>query len=194
MDAFDDRPIVKSPDGSRSVTVTGPNKSYAAWVTVALSAFPDGPVQVWPIQANVAVLWRADSRTFALTDNRYENLSYVLVCRTDFRRGEDEEGLGVPITDLTPIIEKAFEEPARKYYKSDDFDARLFYAKALRWIENDKLLVGVSATTSGPPTFANRGIKDWDIAYLVDVSNKKVVREVDKDRLRSEYKIKAPSN
>src|SRR5208337_3438447 len=100
MDAFDDRPVVKSPDGKLGVTVTGPKASWDAWVTISPSTLPGGPVQVWPIQRNVDVLWRPDSQAFALTDNRHADLSYVFVCGTEFRMGESGKGLGVPITDL----------------------------------------------------------------------------------------------
>jgi hypothetical protein len=106
--------------------------------------------------------------------------------------GESEEGLGVRITDLTPIVQKAFEEPAQKYNGTDDYETRLFYAKALLWIGDGDLLVGVSAMTSGPATLPNRGLKEWDLAYLVDVPNRKIAREVDKEQLLSEYKIKVP--
>jgi len=189
MDAFDGRPLVKSPNGKLGVTVTGPKKSDEAWVTLSPSTFPDGPVQVWPIQRNVAVLWRSDSRAFALTDNRYANNSYVLVCGTEFRMGENGLGLGVPMTDLTPVVQNAFAGPARKYYGTVDYDTLLFYAKVLRWIGDDDLLVGISARTSGPTTFPNRGLKDWDFAYLVDVPNRKVIRTVDRAQLLLEYKI-----
>ena len=192
MDAFDTRPVVKSPDGKLGLTVSGPKESYAAWVTISPSTFPDGPVQVWPVQANVDVLWRPDSQEFALTDNRYANLSYLLVCGTEFRMGEDELGLGVAITDLTPVVRKAFEERAGKYYETDDYETRLFYAKALRWIGSPELLVGVSARTVGPVRFPNKGQREWDFAYVMNVADEKIVREVDKDQLLSEYKIKVP--
>src|SRR5208337_1377679 len=190
MDAFDDRPVVKSPDGRLGVTVTGPKASWEAWVTISPSAFPGGPVQVWPMQASVSVLWRRDSQAFALTDNRYADHSFVLVCGAEFRMGEDGPGLGVAITDLTPIVGDAFKGHVRKYYETDNYEALLAYAMVLRWIGNDNLLVGVNAKTWGPPTFPNRGINDWYFAYLVDVPNGKVVREVGKDQLLSEYKIK----
>lgn len=189
MDAFDDRPLIKSPDGKLGVTVAGPNKSYEAWVTISPSTFPDGPVQVWPLQASADVLWKPDSRAFALTDNRYANHSYVFVCGTEFRMGESGEGLGVPITDLTPIVQEAFTEPAKKYYGTDKYDTRSFYAKVLRWVGNDDLLVGISAMTSGPATLPNRGLKEWNFAYLVNVPNGKILREVDKEQLLSEFKI-----
>jgi hypothetical protein len=192
MDAFDGRPVAKSPDGKLGVTVTGPKKSYEAWVTISPSTFPDGPVQIWPIQASVDVLWRPDSRAFAMTDNRYANNSYVLVCGTEFRMGEDGPGLGVPINDLTPIVRKAFEEAARKYYNTDNYETPLLYAKVLRWTGSDELLVGVNARTSGPPPFPNR-LKDWFVAYVVEVSSRKVMREVDLDQLFSDYRIKVPN-
>ena len=107
--------------------------------------------------------------------------------------GESEPGLGVPITDLTSIVRDAFAERARKYYDLANYDTLSFYAKVLRWIENDELLVGISALTSGPPTFPNRGVNRWDVGYLVDVSKTKVLREVGKDQLLSEYKIKVYS-
>jgi hypothetical protein len=192
MDAFDGRSVLKSPDGKLGVMVTGPKKSYEAWVTISPSAFPDGPVQVWPIQASVDVLWRPDSQAFALTDNRYANTSYVLVCGTEFRMGENGPGLGVPITDLTPIVRKQFEQAARKYYETDNYETLLLYAKVLRWTGNDELLVGVNARTSGSTPFPSR-LKEWTVAYLVDVLNEKVVGEVDQDQLFSEYKIKVPN-
>ena len=192
MDAFNNRPVVRSPDGKLGVTVTGPKASYAAWVTISLSASPEGWIPVWPIQASVDVLWRPDSHAFALTDHSYADLSYVLVCGTDFRMENNKEGLGLPITDLTPIVENAFEERARKYYETDNYETRLFYAMVLRWVGDDNLLVGVSSRTVGPPTFPNKGQKEWDLAYLVDVPNEKVMHEVDKQELLSEYKIKAP--
>jgi hypothetical protein len=192
MDALDERPVVKSPDGKLDITVSGPKNPDEAWVTISSLTFPGAAVQVWPIQASVAVLWRPDSGAFALTDNRYANGSYVLVCGTEFRMGEDERGLGIPITDLTPIVRKAFEERPGKYYKTDEYETLLFYAKVLRWIGNDNLLIGISARTAGPPTFPDRGMNEWDFAYLVDVPDRKVVREVNKVQLLSEYKIKAP--
>lgn len=191
MDWLDGRPVVKSPDGKLGVTVTGPKESYGAWVTISPSTFPGGPVQVWPIQRDVAVLWKPDSQAFALTDNRYSNASYVLLCGTEFRMG-DGRGVGVPITDLTPIVRKAFEESAQRYYKADDFDAHHFYAKVLRWIGNEQLLVGVSAIISGPSTFPNGGVKEWNVAYLIDVPSGKVLREVNKEQLLTDYKIKVP--
>ena len=133
----------------------------------------------------------SDSRAFALTDNRYANLSYALVCGTEFRMGEDGPGLGVPITDLTPIVRKAFEEHPRKYYGADDnYETRLFYAVALRWVESDDLLVGVSATTAGPPTLPDHGVKIWTVAYLFDVPKEKLLREIGREQLLSEYKIR----
>ncbi|MGH9689539.1 MAG: hypothetical protein ACRD4C_00280 [Candidatus Acidiferrales bacterium] len=123
------------------MTVTGPEESYGAWVTVNPSSFPDGPVQVWPIQRDVDVLWRPDSEAFALTDNRYANRSYVLVCGTNFRMGENGPKLGIPIIDLTPIVEKAFEKRAQGYYAGQSVDTPLFYDKALRWIENDRAVL-----------------------------------------------------
>ena len=192
MDVSDDRSVVKSPDGKLDITVTGAKKVYQGWVTISPLTFTGAAVQVWPIQASVAVLWRPDSHSFALTDNRYANLSYVLVCGTEFRMGEDKPGLGIQIIDLTPILRRHFEEDARKYYDTDNYETRLFYVKTLRWIGNDDLLVGVSARTLGPPTFPNQGQKQWDFAYLVDVPNTKVMRQVTKQQLLSEYKIKVP--
>jgi hypothetical protein len=190
MDFLEGRPVVKSPDGRLGVTVTGPKESYGAWVTISPSTFPDGPVQVWPMQASVSVLWRRDSQAFALTDKRYADHSFVLVCGTEFRMGESGPDLGVAITDLTPIVGDAFKEHVRKYYETDNYEALLAYAMALRWVGNDNLLIGVNAKTWGPHTFPNRGINDWYLAYLVDVPNTKVLREVGKDQLLSEYKIK----
>jgi hypothetical protein len=198
MDPFDARPIVKSPDGKLEVTVTGAKESYRAWVTILPFGSAGVPVEVWPIQRNVAVLWKPDSRAFALTDNRYSNLSYVLVCsdilicRAEFSAADEEPKPGIAMNDLTPLVRKAFEQHVRKYYQTDDLDTPLFYAKVLRWTAGHDLLVGVSARTLGPATFPNHGQREWDFAYVVDVPNKRVVREVDRNQLRSEYKIEVP--
>jgi hypothetical protein len=143
MDAFDSRPAVKSPDGKAKITVTGPSESLEAWVTLQfLGRYDRGlEYQVWPIERDVAVLWRPDGQAFALTDNRYANRSYVLVCGTNFRMGESGPELGIPIVDLTPVVRKAFEAHMKKYYAPHKYETRLFYAKVLRWIRNDQLLV-----------------------------------------------------
>lgn len=98
--------------------------------------------------------------------------------------------MGLPITDLTTIVREPFQDTAQKYYGVYSYDTPLFYANALRWIGNDDLLIGVSARTSGPAKFPNRGQKEWDLAYLVDVPNRKVIRAVNKQQLLSEYKIR----
>lgn len=192
MDAFDGRPAVKSPDGRTQITVTGPADPLEAWVTLQFLGQQVRGLEyrVWPISSDVDVLWRPDSQAFALTDNRYSNRSYILVFGTDFRMGESDSGLGVPITDLTSIVLKLFEDEAQKYYAASDYDILHFYAKALRWIENDQLLIGVSANAIGPPALPNRGIKDWDMAYLVDVPKNSVVREISESELLSQYGIK----
>jgi hypothetical protein len=192
MDAFDDRPLVKSPDNKAQITITGPRESLKAWVTVQiLPQYMQGlEYRVWPVERSVAVLWRSDSHEFALTDNRYANNSYVLVIGTDFHMGESEPGLGVPITDLTPIVRKVFEERAKTYYASQSYDTLLFYAKVLYWIGDDNLLIGVSAKTVGPATFPNRGIRDWDVAYRVDLPDKSVLAELSAGQLLSQYGIK----
>ena len=189
LDAFEARPIVKSPDGRLAVTVTGPKESYLAWLTIDPSASPGGPIQVWPIQRNGEALWRPDSNALAFTDNRYANLAYVLVFGTRFDMGESGAKLGLPVEDLTPIVRKTFDSRAQEYYARSDYDSRLFYAKALRWVGDDRLLVGVNAKTVGPASFPNRGIKDWYVAYLIDVSGKRVLRELDEGRMLSEYGI-----
>jgi len=191
MDAFDSRPTVRSPDGKAQVTVAGPAESLKAWVTVQLlGQYVEGlQYQVWPIERSVDVLWNPDSQVFALTDNRYANLSYVFVCGTNFRMGESSPGLGLPITDLTPPVRKVFESQMHKFYAPHPYETRLLYAKALRWIRNDRLLVGVSAMIAGPSASANRGIKEWNFAYLVDVPSKKVVGELNEAQLLSQYGI-----
>lgn len=166
--------------------------SLKAWVTLQfLGRNVRGlEYQVWPIERSVDVLWRPDSQAFALTDNRYANRSYVLVCGTNFRLGETQPGLGIPIADLTPVVRKAFEARMQRYYAPHTYEIRLFYAMVLRWIQNDRLLVGVEATVAGPPTFPNRGVKEWDTAYLVNVPRKTLVRELSEAQLLSQYGIR----
>jgi hypothetical protein len=191
MDAFDTRPLVKSPDDKTQVTITGPRESLKAWVTIQfLGQYQEGlEYRVWPVEASVTVLWRPDGQEFALTDRRYANNTYVLVIGRDFQMGESAPELGLPMTDLTPIVRKAFEEASRKYYESQNFDILLFYAVVLRWVGVDNLLIGVSAKTEGPATFPNRGIKDWAVAYRVDLPRKSVLAELNASQLLSQYGI-----
>lgn len=192
MDAFDNRPLVKSPDDKAQITITGPRESLKAWVTVQfLGQYQEGlEYRVWPVEASVDVLWSPGSQVFALTDNRYANNTYVLVIGRDFRMGESGPELGVPTTDLTPIVRKVFEERAKTYYGSQSYDTLLFYAKVLYWIGDDNLLIGVSAKTEGPATFPDRGIKDWAVAYRVDLPHKSVLAELSAGQLLSQYGIK----
>lgn len=191
MDAFGARPAVRSPDGKAQVTVTGPPESLKAFVTLEfLGRYTRGlAYRVWPIERDVDVLWRPDSQAFALTDNRYANLSYVLVCGTRFGMGESGAGLGIPITDLTPAVRQAFRAQVQRYYAPRKYETRLFYAKALRWTRGDQLLVGVSAMIAGAPALPNRGVKEWNLAFLVDVPGKRVVRVLSEARLLSRYGI-----
>lgn len=195
MDAFDSRPIVKSPDGKLAVTVTGPRRSWGAWITISPSAFPGGPIQVWPLQASADVLWNPNSDVFALTDNRYANDSFVLVLGTSFQMGNRGPGLGVPTTDLTPTIWSAFKTRAQEFYAKDAYQADIFYAKALLWIAGDQLLVGLDARTTliNVPAGSTRRemkIKEWYLGYVVDVSQKKVVRELSESQLLSQYGVR----
>lgn len=198
VDAFDARPVVKSPDGKFEVTVTGPKESLAAWVIVTPTGplAPGFPFRVWPIERSGAVLWRPDSEAFAFTDNRYANDSYVLVFGTHFYMGESGTKVGVPISDLTPVVWNAFEGRAQKFYAPDPYDTDLIYAKALRWVGNDQLLVGLDArtslTTPPGPNIQDMRIREWYIGYLVDVSSKKVVDELSEGQLLSRYGIKVP--
>jgi hypothetical protein len=189
LDAFEDRPIVKSPDGKLAVTVAGPRGSLAAWLTINPSEFPGGPIQVWPLQANGEVLWQPDSKAFVFTDNRYANLAYVLLFGTRFNMGEGGEKLGVPVTDLTPVVRKAFDGRAQEYYAAAGYDTRLFYAKALRWVGSNQLLVGINAKTVGPASLPHRGIKDWYAGYLIDVQRNILLREFDSSQMMSQYGI-----
>jgi len=79
---------------------------------------------------------------------------------------------------------------AGEYYAGKDYDAPNFYPSVLRWIGNDQLLVGVSAETTGPVAFPNRGVKEWNVAYLLDVPQKTVLHDVSETRLLSQYGIK----
>lgn len=196
MDAFDSRPVVKSPDGTAQITVTGPPESLKAWITIQFLGrdLQRLEYRVWPIEANVDVLWRPDSEAFALTDNRYADDSYVLVFGTHFYMGERGTKMGVPISDLTPVVWHEFEGRAQKFYAPDAYDTDLIYAKALRWMGNDQLLVGLDARTSltNPPgpKIQDMRIREWHSGYLVDVPSKKVVDEFSEGQLLSHYGIK----
>lgn len=197
MDAFKNRPVVKSPNDKLEVTVTGPQNSLGAWVTVAPigSLAPGFPFRAWPIEANVDVLWRPDSQAFALTDDRYANDSYVLVFGARFNMGENGARLGVPVTDLTPTIRGDFKTRAQEFYATDAYQADLFYAKVLLWVTDDRLLVGLDARTSlsNPPpgsTWRNMKIREWFLGYVVDVPSRKVVDILSEAQLLSRYGIR----
>lgn len=162
-----------APNGKFKVTVTGQKKSLEGWVTVEGT---EGPIRVWPIERSVYVLWRPDSRAFALTDN-HSNGTYVLVIGTQFHMSGPK--LGVRRVNLTPVIRKAFQMCAQRYYGTTDYDIDSLYAKALRWSGNTRLLVVVSSITVGPPrSGAPRGVKDWDLTFLVDVQHINVLRSL----------------
>lgn len=182
MEAFGDRPISESPNGRYAVTVTGPKESDRACVTIMSMAGSGHPVCVQRVSRNVNVLWRPDGKAFALTDNRYANASYVLVFWPGLRgilRGDISHSW---IKNLTPVITKAVKKHMRKYYGRHNYkyfvDTLMFYVKAMRWIGNHELLVGVDARTAGPVTFPSQGIKEWYLSYLINANQNKIIREV----------------
>lgn len=184
-----------SPNGDLNVTVTGKKEPFQAWVTLNKPA-QGWSIQVWPIERNVTVLWNPDGRSFALTDDRYANHSYVLVIGTRFHMNGPK--LGVQRVDLTPVLQDAFANRARRYYrkhygKSDYDGSYSFYAKALRWVSDNDLLVAVSGITSLPLSPRHlgtaAGVKGWAYGYLLDVSHRRILRTLSKKAMRAEYGI-----
>jgi len=184
-----------SPNGKFEITVTGEKISLGAWLTIEEPA-QGWIVQVWPIERNVGVLWNPSSDTFAITDNRYANESFVLLIGTEFHLSGPK--LGVERTDITPLLRQAFSNSARQYYlqqyKTTEYDASYaFYAKALRWTSNERLLVGVSAITSlvmSPNTFGEApGVKGWILGYLLDMAHGRILETLSKETIREQYGI-----
>lgn len=184
-----------SPNGELDVVVTGEKKSLKAWVTLIQNQ-RGLYVQAWPIERNVDVLWKPDSRVFALTDNRYANNSYVILVGTKFRT--TGKHLGLRFTNLTPLVRRALQARAKRYYRFH-FDTSSvpvvysLYAKALCWMPKDYLLVGVVSITSlpmPPPKFGRpRGVKLWERGYVVSVSDGKIVRSLNKEATRREFGV-----
>lgn len=187
LDAFQARPTVISPDGTLAITVTGPRKSLLAYVTVEARGkpVPGSPFRVWPLAAGGYVLWRPDSKAFALTDQLYA----VLVFTARFRVGENLPGPGFRENDLTSVITAALYKRADAYYGTSNWVLDTEYIEALRWIGNDRLLTSLSAATS-PPGSARDHVKGWSFAYLVGVAQRKVLRVLDAHQLLSRYGIK----
>ncbi len=189
MDWIKIRPRIKSPDGKFEITVTGPKESLRAWVTVKSLTPPYLSLRVLSIQRDVTVLWRPDSKAFALTDDRYANLSYARVYGVYFAKCTNiGTCLALRVTDLTPVVRKVFEASLQKYYFPNPYEILLFYAKILRWIRKDRLLVGVSAMVTNPRHIS--GENEWNMAYIVDVAHKSVLREIKESQLLSKYGIK----
>ena len=184
-----------SPNSRLEVTVTGEKKSLRAWVTV--KQFAGGwSIRVWPIERNVGVLWKPNSSAFALTDNRYANRSYVIIIGARFHMaGRD---LGVHRVDVTPLVRRALMERVQRYYRGHFGISKVggpysLYVKALRWLGNDRLLIGVFAVTSLPmPSHklgVARGVKGWKLGYLVNVLRMKIIRPVSTKMMQMEYGI-----
>ena len=184
-----------SPDGKFAITVTGEKASLLAWVTL-IEHSQGWSIQVWPIERNVTVLWQPDSHNFVLTDNRYANESYVLIIGTKFHmRGPL---LGLRRYDITPMLRQALDSGVKRYYRqhygTTDFDdSYQFYAKALCWTSNERLLVGVSTVTSlvAPAHVFGKaqGVKGWLMGYIIDVPQRKIVQTLSEKALKEQYGI-----
>lgn len=182
-----------SPNGKVEVTITGKKDSLGAWVTV--KQLPEGgSIRVWPVERNVDVLWKPNSSAFALTDNRYANRSYVLIVGTKFHMSG--KCLGVRRFDLTPLVKRALMKRVRMYYRrrfgiSNAGEPYSLYVKAVRWVGNERLLIGVFAITSLPlhKLGAAKGVKAWERGYLVDVSRMTIMRVVSERTMRARYGV-----
>lgn len=82
---------------------------------------------------------------------------------------------------------------ARAFYGTTACEAPRFYSKALRWIGNGVLLVGLNARTwlTSPAITTRQGmrIRNWYLGYIIDVASKKIVRVLSESELRSQYGI-----
>src|ERR1700740_293272 len=56
LDAFGNRPLVKFPDARAQITITGPEESLKAWVTVQfLAQYMEGlEYRVWPVEGRAS--------------------------------------------------------------------------------------------------------------------------------------------
>jgi hypothetical protein len=174
-----DRGTVVSPDGKWQLTVWG-EKDETPWLMLeSKDAESKYRVQVWPISRNVRVLWAPDSQAFAFTDARFEDSYFLFV---DHLRGY----LGSEVTDLSSTLESHFSRFVGKRY-----EILRWYVKPLVWVQKGVLLVGVDCDTAEkiapPPKY--QPVQQWFRGYLVDVEERKVIRDLDDKETKSQYGI-----
>jgi hypothetical protein len=179
-----------SPDGRWELLVPQPHGRVSPWLILQSREIPGYQEQRWPLQrGGCYVLWRPDSKAFALTDLPYADHYFIRVMSVDFRTEGDV--LGAPVIDLSVPLEKAFKELAGRHYGSNQYEIDLFLPKALRWIGNDELLVGLQARTNEAwhgPGSAPR-IRDWYLGYIMIPERRQIIRQPDAAAVLREFGI-----
>lgn len=173
---FGSRLVVKSPDGRWSLTALGDDTDI--WLTLR-PAQHGAPIRLLQIIRSCEVLWRGDSKVFAIVDARYANHYFLLV---GFAGGHDKS----PIVDLSPALEAAIRQPLRKR-----FDVDRIYVKVLRWLPDGDLLVGVNAVIFKhvEPLPAWQPGQELYHGYVIDPQKRQVIRELDEAAMLSEYGV-----
>jgi hypothetical protein len=179
-----------SPDGKWRVAVIASKAPSWTWLVLEPTNQPEYQYQKWPLQRNGCyVLWRPDSKTFAVTDPAYADHYFVRVFSTDFR--VEGKALGSPAIDLSVPIEAAFERLATRYYGFHKYEINTFCPKAMRWLSTGDLLVGLDARTSESTSLSGPtpGIRNWYRAYLIDPAERRVTREMESSTVAREFGI-----
>jgi hypothetical protein len=86
---------------------------------------------------------------------------------------------------------KSFSQLAARHYAPKEYDFGHFYAKALRWLGNDQLLVGLDAMTSEASSREGQapGVRNWYCGYIMSPEKRQVIRQLDGSDLRREFDI-----
>jgi hypothetical protein len=180
--------VAKSPDGKLQLTVPKSQGPAFPWLTLEGPA-SDEKEQKWALQRRGCyVLWRPDSKAFAVTDPAYANHYFIRLFSTEFQL----EGpvLGSPVVDLSAPVEQAFERFATKYYALRKYSLLLFYPKVLRWVANKQLLIGLDARTVEETKLEGAvPAREWHRGYVIETEKSQIVREMDEGVMLTEFRI-----
>lgn len=168
-----DRPVVRSPDGRWTLQVVSGEAD--PWLVVKSSG-GSLTTRLLPIMRSCEVLWRRDSLAFSVTDARFADHYFIFAGQ--------KSGNSFRLVPLTPSLEGSLRSSLGGKYDVDKI-----YAKALRWLPNGSLLVGLNAVI-----FRHiRPLPSWQPAvelyraYVMDATEGRVIHVLSRDAVLSQY-------
>ena len=174
---FENRKAVTSPDGKWYLTVQEDDTELG--LVLQASGGADSRRLMYLQRRACAVLWREDSKVFAVLDYRFANHYFVLV-------GLPGGHPSPPLIDLTPLLEGSLRQSL-----AGRWDLDKICWKAFRWLHDGMLLVGVEAEgfkkIIPPPKW--EPTKDIHRGYVVDIATRRIVQYVSQDTMRTKYGI-----